>query len=500
MKPYKSVVILGGGTAGWMAANYLIKKWKDKGISVTLVESPDIGIVGVGEGSTPSMQNFFHDMDIPESKWMPECHATYKAGITFAGWSTKPGFEKYCHPFPCEVDAFSSSRFAHSCRLRRFGHDVDVHPDKFFLQSYLSNHQLSPIANHSFPFLNFYGYHFDSGLLGEFLCKVAVERGVKHLQRKVEQAHLDEQGNIRSLSFAEGDSISGDLYIDCSGFSSVLLQKTLGVDFVPFSENLFNDSAVVMPTPRGDSLNSQTISTAMKHGWAWDIPLTSRTGNGYVYSSSFCSADDAETELRQKLDLLDSDVEVRHLKMKVGRTAHHWFKNCLGVGLSQGFIEPLEATALHLVQVTIQEFMLNCEEGNFTDQNRDKFNQLMNRRFEGVRDYIVAHYRLNSRTDTEYWRANASNQKLSESLIRILNSWTGGLKHDLDEEIEQQGIGHFFPIDSWRILLAGYGFLPPIKSDLAPLGKFQKVDIDHQIDFIQRCALNYRSQMEAVEH
>ncbi len=494
----KHIVILGGGTAGWMAANYLIKQWKAKGIEVTLIESPEIGIVGVGEGSTPSLKNFFDDIEISESEWMPECNATYKVGITFENWSTHSGFEKYCHPFPCEIDAFSSAKFAHNCRLRRFGYDLDVHPDNYFLQSYMSNHKLAPVAAHTFPFTNYYGYHFDSGLLGQYLGKVAVQRGVRHLQRKVTDAEVNEQGEIASLKFDDGESISADLFIDCSGFYSFLLQKTLAVEFIPFSDNLFNDSAVVLPTPREGKLNSMTISTALKHGWAWDIPLTSRTGNGYVYSSQFCSTDEAETELRAKLNLLDSDVEARHLKMKVGRVKHHWHKNCLALGLSQGFIEPLEATALHLVQVTIQEFMLNYEEGDFTSQNQEKFNQIVNGRFEGVRDYIVAHYRLNSRNDTEYWRANAANQNLSESLIRILNCWTGRLKHDIDDEILQQGIEQYFPIDSWRILLAGYGFFPPLKADNKPLDSRQMIDMEQHKDFIQRCAMNYRTQDDVL--
>ena len=492
------VLIVGGGSAGWMAANYLIKKWANKNIQVSLLESPDIGTVGVGEGSTPSLKNFFDDIDIAESEWMPACNATYKVGISFQGWSTKPGFESYCHPFPSEIDAFCSSKFAHNSRLRRAGYKVDVHPDKYFLQSYMANHQLAPAESYSFPFTNYYGYHFDSGLLGEFLSKVATERGVKHIKQKVINTTLDEQGNIASLQLEHDETISADFFIDCTGFSSFLLQKSLGVNFNPFKTNLFNDSAVVLPTPANKTLNSMTISKAMSHGWSWDIPLTSRTGNGYVYSSDFCSSEDAEKELRAHLGMLDSSVEARHLKMKVGRVEQHWHKNCLAIGLSQGFIEPLEATALHLVQVTILEFMLNFEQGDFTNKNQQKFNQIINGRFEGVRDYIVAHYRLNSRTDTEYWRANANNQNLSESLIRILNCWTGGIQHDIDEEINQQGIGGYFPIDSWRILLAGYGFLPDFPTLKSVTSAQGDIDLDAHSEFIKRCASNYKTQSETL--
>ena len=497
MKKVK-ILILGGGTAGWMAANYLTHKWTDKNIEISLLESPDIGIVGVGEGSTPSLKNFFDDVEISEAEWMPECNATYKVGIRFDGWSSAPGFESYNHPFPNEVDQINGKKFAQNCKARRLNYDVNVHPDNFFLQSYLGNQSRSPLASHNFPFEAAYGYHFDSGLLGQFLAKKARERGVNHIQGKMCDVEMSASGDIASLVLESGENIEADFFIDCSGFRSVLLQQKLGVKFNSFSENLFNDSAVVMPTPPNQTLNSITISSTMKNGWAWDIPLTNRTGNGYVYSSQFCSADDAEKELREKLGLLDSDVEARHLKMNVGRVSEHWHKNCLGLGLSQGFIEPLEATALHIVQVTILEFMLNFENGDFTDKYRDKYNQIVNGRFEGVRDYIVAHYRLSTRNDTEYWKANSNNQNLSQSLIRLLNCWTGGIQHDIDIEIHEQNIAQYFPVDSWRILLAGYGFFPASNS-LKPSSEIPNdINMDELKDKLNRCATNYKMQNEAL--
>ena len=492
IKPF-NFVILGGGTAGWMCAIYLQDKWKDKNISITLVESPDIGIVGVGEGSTPSLKNFFDDVGIEESEWMKECNATYKVGIRFDGWSAVQGCESYRHPFPNQLDGYSSQGFTQYCHLRRSSYKVNAHPDQFFLQSYLAEINRSPLPATSFPFTSYYGYHFDSGLLGKFLSIKATKRGVEHLQKKVVDVKQDQQGNIQALMFENGGSIDGDLFIDCSGFVGYLIQKTLKVSFRSYKDNLFNDSAVVMPTDAANPLRTETISTTLKNGWAWDIPLTNRTGNGYVYSSQYCSDDEAETELREKLGLLDSEVEARRLKMKVGRVENHWVKNCLAIGLSQGFIEPLEATALHIVQVTILEFMLNFEEGGFTDKNRDKYNKVVNGRFEGVHDYIVAHYRLNSRNDTEYWKDNAQNQKLSPSLIQLLNAWSGGIKNDLDVEIIQQNIGQYFPLVSWQILFSGYGFFPNGK--LKPVEQHDQLfDIVKHQNFLERCALNYKAQ------
>ena len=216
-----------------------------------------------------------------------------------------------------------------------------------------------------------YGYHFDAGLVGEFLRDKAVAKGVTHISARIGDVHLSPRGDIASLLTDGGDTIEGDFYVDCSGFRGTLIQKFLQVPFVSYEANLFNDSAVVLPTDQEEQIGSQTVSTALKYGWAWQIPLTHRIGNGYVYSSSFCSEDDAEKELREQLGLLDSDVEARHLKMKVGRVERHWDRNCLAVGLSQGFIEPLEATALNLVCNTVYDFVETVDRDGFGGAGRD---------------------------------------------------------------------------------------------------------------------------------
>ncbi len=493
-KNNKKIIIVGGGTAGWMTACLLSKRWQHQPIEISLIESPDIGIVGVGEGSTPQLKLFFDYLEIEEKHWMPFCNATYKNGISFQNWSTKPGFGSYFHPFPSTIDTHTVQGFMVNSFLRRKGVDVEAHPNRFFLAATLAEQKLGPIGNKNFPFDVSYGYHFDAGLLGQFLQQKAVELGVKHIATTVEQVKLDENGNIDRLVLKEGDELAADFYIDCTGFTSLLMQKALKVPFVSFANNLFNDSAVTLPTATPEILNSQTISTALKNGWAWEIPLSNRTGNGYVYSSQFCSADEAETELREKLGLLDSDVDARHLTMKVGRVEKHWHKNCLAVGLSQGFIEPLEATALHLVQDTIQNFALLYENGNFSNKNEQQFNQMVNARFEGIRDYIVAHYRVNSRSDTDYWNANGENTKLSNSLVDILNCWIKG--NDLNKEIETQNISQFYSTVSWNCLLSGYGIFPD--KLLPPNKKSNAVEVKTIEQFIQRCSLNYQSQKELL--
>jgi hypothetical protein len=269
------------------------------------------------------------------------------------------------------------------------------------------------------------------------------------------------------------------------------------VPVVSFAENLFNDSAVVFPTPRPDDVAPQTLSTALNTGWAWTIPLTSRVGNGYVYSSRYTTADDAERELRKFTGVGDdAEVEARHLKMKVGQVARHWQANCVAVGLSQGFIEPLEATALQLVFDTIKGFIWALEGGNFTAEKRDEFNADVTGRFDGVRDYIVAHYVLNSRNDSDYWRDNADNDKLSRSLYDVISTWTAS--KNLTDELKRQNIGHYYPTISWHCLLGGYGIYPPQEGLQTDNPGNQRVKVDEIREFIRRCSLNYTPHMDSL--
>jgi 2-polyprenyl-6-methoxyphenol hydroxylase-like FAD-dependent oxidoreductase len=492
----KRIVILGGGTAGWITASAMIDSWADKDIDITLIESPAIGTIGVGEGSTPRIKLFFDSIGVQESEWMPKCNATYKNGISFANWSTRPGFDRYFHPFVSTVDQHTTTAFYFNTYARRRGIDVHAHPDRFFLAAKLSANRQGPIPNETFPFVVEYGYHFDANLVGEFLKEKAKERGVKHIAAKVIDVKQASNGHITGLLTDADETIEGDFFVDCSGFRGTLIQKTLEVPFWSFSENLFNDSAVVLPTDPEVNIGSQTVSTAMKHGWAWEIPLTHRVGNGYVYSSSFCSSDDAETELRTHLGLLDSDTEARHLKMKVGRVEEHWHKNCIAVGLSQGFIEPLEATALNLVCNTVYDFIETVDAKGFAGPGREEFNERVNERFENIRDYIVAHYIMNSRDDTDYWRQNGDNKHVSETLQQILQIWTTG--KSLSQEMERLEISSSYTAMSWHCLLAGYGFYPDIKPTSVDRAVASKIDM-HEIDeFIRRCSLNFRPQIQQL--
>jgi glycine/D-amino acid oxidase-like deaminating enzyme len=479
------IAILGGGTAGWMTANLLAHRWS--GAQITLIEAPDIATIGVGEGSTPTLKRFFEVLGVEEEAWMPACCATYKASIRFRGWSPASGVADYSHPFLTQTDLHTEEAFTVNCRNRRLGFDVPTRPDDFLLGGVLAAQGKAPLAPAHFPFRMEYGYHFDAALLGAFLRDLAVARGVVHRQGRVVETIRAADGGIAAITTDRAERIEADYFVDCSGFAALLMRGALGVPFNSFRGNLFNDAAVVLPTPPAAAVPVETTATALSNGWAWSIPLTNRTGNGYVYASDFLSADAAEAELRAHLGLLDSPIEARHLRFNVGQLARHWDHNCLAVGLAQGFIEPLEATALHLVLNTVNLFMDHLERGDFTPRHRDDFNLAITTRVERVRDYIVTHYKLNTRDDSAYWRANRENEDLSDPLLHILDTWFR--RGDLAALLETQGDLSHFRSASWHCLLAGYGAFPPLAQE-------QRYDVDFYRDrdlarFLQGCSLNF---------
>lgn len=493
MKKVKRIVILGGGSAGWMAASLFNKKWKEKGIEIVVVDSSDIGIIGVGEGSTPLLKTFFDYLGIAEEEWMPACNATYKAGIRFVNWSTRPGYESYFHPFDTCLDHRTLPAFKHVTSLRRQQANIKAHPDRYFLTTKLAEKKLAPKPDTSFPFTIGHGYHFDAALLGQFLKERAVAKGVVHIDKKIVDASIDANNDITALQTECGEEIEGDFFIDCSGFAGVLIQKKLGVGFIEFGENLFNDSAIAIPTEIEGEIPSETVSTALKYGWAWKIPLANRYGNGYVYSSKYCSQEDAEKEFLEHLNVKKEDVQIRHLKMNVGRLEQNWKNNCVAIGLSQGFVEPLEATALHFIQIAIQKFMNKFEEGEFTDKFKNDYNEEIAFDYERIRDYIVLHYKANTRHDTEYWLDNQRNTNLSSYLEKMIDAWVSN--KDLEEELKKLEIDRYYQAISWYSLFAGMGLYP----DGATKGFRLMFNINQIDSFLENCSLNFKSHKEYLE-
>ncbi|MDO3388262.1 tryptophan 7-halogenase [Gilvimarinus sp. SDUM040013] len=488
----EKIVVVGGGTSGWMAAHLIHARWKNA--EIVLLEPKDIGTVGVGEGSTPHLKVFFDTIGISESEWMPRCNATYKNGINFSGWSARPGFSTYFHPFPAQVDDLTTPLLFRMAKNRLLGRNVNAHPDHFFLGSYLTRENLGPIAAECFPFTVAYGYHFDSALLGNFLAERASKKNIRVLDAAVIEVMCSDSGEINALRLDDNSTLRGDFFIDCTGFRSLLLQSALRVPFNSYKDTLFNDSAVVIAGERPEVLPPATQSTALLNGWAWQIPLSNRIGNGYVYSSRYIDSDQAELELRSHLGLLESNVTAKHLSMKIGCVKKHWTRNCLGVGLSQGFIEPLEATALALTYETVVHFMHCFERGVFSNKYEAEFNDTMNAKFAGVRDYIVCHYKASQRLDTQYWRDNASNGRVSERVKTILQLWSEG--DNFEQTLSGQQLSGVFPAKSWACMLAGYGYFPA--GIASSCSASSQAELDQVADFIRRCGLNFTPHNELL--
>ncbi len=481
------VVVLGGGSAGWIAACLLAKEWgADR---VTVIESPEIGIIGVGEGSTPQLKAFFDHLGIAETEWMSACDATYKLGIRFSGWSERPGFESYFHPFWCPVDLHTEPGFTHNCALARRGFQVPAHPDGWFLAACLTADGKGPHPAPHFPFPPSYGYHFDAFKLGAFLRDWAVARGVSHLPRKVSDVALTADGDVAALVLEDGERVEGDVFVDCSGFRSLIMQQALGEPFVSYADALFNDRAVVLPTAPSEDFRPQTEALAMRAGWRWAIPLTTRTGNGYVYSSRYISDAEAEAELRAATGV-GEEVPARKLEMKVGRVERSWHRNCLVAGLAQGFVEPLEATALHIVMATALDFTKAYVAGGFTPQHRDAFNASIAARYDGIRDYIVAHYRMNQRSDIGYWRECAGNQALSNGLKGMMTAW---FTHEDIAAANRSLYGESPPYSamSWHCLFAGYGTFPPEAKAVPLPPEVQAADAEQTVALLAACSENF---------
>jgi hypothetical protein len=484
----RNIIILGGGTAGWMAANLMSKLLGKHGVRIKLIASDSVATIGVGEGSTPFLKEFFDLLDIPEREWMPASNATYKCGIRFPDWAKNGSYESYFHPFYSDIDGPQAQKFFEKCNLRRNGHPTEVTPDDYFYTTYIANQLKAPKTPNDPGSGITYGYHFDAELLAKFLKSCALRVGVEHLDDVVEGVHLDSQGQVAMLTTASSGLIRGDFFVDCSGFKGLIVQQTLGETLKSFSDYLFCDSAVAIQSPlEQDKIPSETISQALSNGWAWRIPLQNRYGNGYVFSSRYIDAGRAEFELRNYLGLKGSEHKALHLKWTPGRIEQHWKKNCLAVGLSQGFLEPLEAPMLFIIQRTILEFIDNLLAGLTSSEHKELFNNKINTIIDGTRDYLQAHYKVNTRSDSQFWIDCRANQTMSNPLHDILGAW-----QDLevfDEVLARHQDKLAYLKTSWYCLLAGKGFYKPLSIEtpkkpvdhvaIADMQSFTSVFYDH---------------------
>lgn len=461
-RPIRKILIVGGGTAGWMTAAY-VARWisrmnKQTDMDVVLVESDHIGTIGVGEATVPGIHQFMRDLDINETEFIRATNATFKLGIEFEGWA-KPG-KSFFHPFGGYGVQIEERPFYQTWwSARQQGYTEGL--DSFCLCTQLARRgkfaQPSFDEDSRLAWYN-YAYHFDATLFAKYLRQFAEKRGVTRVEGKVNQINQDEAtGFIKSVQMESGPLLEADFFIDCTGMPALLIGKTLGVDFEDWSHWLLSDSALAVQTKSVVARDPFTRSSARAAGWQWHIPLQHRVGNGYVYSSQFIGHDQAREELVANLrgELV---TEPRLIRFTTGMHKNFWHKNCVAIGLSSGFLEPLESTSISLIQTGISKlaaFLVNfvLDEKRVAEANR--LNRL---EYERIRDFIILHYKLNGRSG-EYWN-HVRDMEIPATLAEKIETFRSSGEIQM---LEQES----FKEDSWVSMYGGFD-VDPI--GLAPSG------------------------------
>lgn len=421
-EPRMRIVVVGGGTAGWMTAAAFARLLPET-CSVRLIESEAIGVVGVGEATLPHIRAFNLRLGIDEAEFMARTRATFKLGIEFRDWG-KIG-DSYIHPFGTFGRGSGAINFHHywtrllregaelpsldtvsyACALARAGRFAHPDPDA---------RQLAGTFG--------YAYQFDALLFAPYLRGIAEEMGARRTEGKVTRVERDGQsGDIAAIVLDDGERIEGDLFIDCSGFRALLLGETLEEPFEDWSRWLPTDRAVAMPCRTRTAVTPYTSAIAMPAGWRWRIPLQHRTGNGYVYASSFVSDDQAQATLEAAVEG-DAIASPRLLRFKAGRRRRSWVGNCVAIGLASGFLEPLESTSIYLVQQAITTLIELFPERHIAESDRDEFNRIIDLEYDRIRDFLILHYHATTRSDSAFWDY-VRTMPIPDSLAEKLALW-----------------------------------------------------------------------------
>lgn len=459
--PVRNIVIVGGGTAGWLTAGIIAARHKGRiphSFSVTLVESPNVPIIGVGEGTWPTLRSTLKKMGVSETDFFRECDASFKQGAKFAKWTTGADDDAYYHPLVLP-QGFE--------RVNLVPHWLARETDQSFCdavcpQGKICDDGLAPkaITTPEYEGAANYAYHLDAGKFAPFLTRHCTEKlGVRHVLADVQRLEMKENGDIRAIVTEQAGEIEGDLFIDCTGFRALLLGDALGVPFKDCNDVLFCDTALAVQVPyesESSPIASNTVSTAQSSGWIWDIGLPSRRGTGHVYSSSHISDDEAERELRTYLDGVGADLPVRKISIRSGHRETFWKGNCVAVGLAAGFLEPLEASAIVLIELSaklIAEQMPANRE--VMDVIASRFNATTHYRWGRIIDFLKLHYVLTKREDSDFWRDNLREESIPDRLQELLLLWKyqSPWFHDEFDRIEE-----VFPAASYQYVLYGMGF------------------------------------------
>lgn len=429
-EPIRSILIVGGGTAGWMSAAYLSRALGTS-VNITLMESESIPRIGVGEATIPNLQKVFFDfLGIHEREWMKFVNGSFKTGIKFVNWARTPapGRDHHFYHLFGSFPSCDGIPLSHYWVQKRLEGSTDPFERTCYSQAVAIEKKLAPCLLDGTPRIP-YAWHFDANLVAKFLMHWSTARGVAHRVDDLQDVHLDERGFITSVSTKRGAELRADLFIDCTGFRALLINGALGERFIDMSDYLLCDSAVATAVPHDDDrwgVEPFTSAIAMNSGWTWKIPLLGRFGSGYVFSSKFTSRDRAT---RDFLDLwgLEDDHPLNQIKFRVGRNARAWVKNCVGIGLSSCFLEPLESTGIYFIYAALYQLVKHFPDRSFDERITSRFNDEIVFMFDDCRDFVQLHYIITSRNDTAFWRANQHELRLSSSIQEKLDRYECGL-------------------------------------------------------------------------
>ncbi|WP_375271203.1 tryptophan halogenase family protein [Sphingomonas sp.] len=457
--PIRSIVIVGGGTAGWMAATFLARRLAHLGVSITVVESSAIGTVGVGEATVPAIRDFFAAVELGETDLLRETEATIKYGIRFADWKA-PG-HSFFHPFGLYGVPARGVAFHHYWLKRRAAGDATPIGDYCLATQLAERGLFLPPSDRPANDLGVFNFavHFDASKFAALLRRLALANAVGHRDAQVTRVALDpERGHVTGVDLDSGEHLPGDLWIDCSGFRSLLLGEAMEVGFRDWRHWLPCDRAVALPCSSDRVHHPMTTATAMEAGWRWHIPLRHRVGNGYVYCSDFIDDDAAEARLRETLES-EALASANRIRFTPGHRDEFWTRNVVGLGLSSGFLEPLESTSITLIQSGLERLLPLFPDRNFDPRLAAVYNRQSVLEFERIRDFLMLHYQGNARHGEPFWDHVRAIQPPPGLQIK-LDAWRAAgefVRNEWDT----------FQDASWLSMYAGFDDLPAGHSPMA---------------------------------
>lgn len=484
-KRLNKLVIAGGGTAGWMTAARLARHFAKTSVELVLVESSEIGTVGVGEATIPTLRRFYADLGMTDAEVIKATQATCKLGIQFENWHHRGS--RFIHPFGLFGQRANGVDFHHYwMRARELGDTSELADYSLGVKLAENGKFVEPSPNPPSELSVFdWALHFDAALFAKMMRGYAERHGVKRIDAKIQQVNLHtDNGHIRSLSLDSGEEIKGDVFIDCSGFRALLIEEALHTGYEDWSQWLVCDRALAVQSSREGAPPPYTVSLAHKAGWQWRIPLQHRQGNGHVYCSRYCSDDEARATLTQHIEgeLLH---EPRHFAFTAGRRKQAWHKNCIAVGLASGFLEPLESTSIALVETAIDKIRHAFQRPYYTEVQVQEFNHLTAQEYERVRDFIILHYKLNNRVGEPLWDY-CREMSVPESLQKKM--------HGFRErgELVRYPVEIFGP-PSWLAIYNGFQYLPTQYNPAVT-----KLDADYLLSSLQQMRQSVAQAVSAV--